>query len=291
MIEVNNLSYRYSNEPSPAVDGISFKVQKGEIFGFLGPSGAGKSTTQKVLIRLLRDYKGSARIAGREISSLNSDFYNMIGVGFELPNHYPRLTALENLRFFASFYGGSTADPMELLRITGLDKDYGRKTDGFSKGMKMRLNFVRALIHDPGLLFLDEPTSGLDPLNARKIKNIIKDLRNRGKTVFLTTHNMHDADELCDRVAFITRGRIALTDTPASLKLQYGTRKLKIGYGEKQPLTAEFPLDTLADNEQFLSIIRTEHIRSMHTSEATLEDIFIKTTGDSLHQSPNSPNN
>ena len=282
MIEVNNLVYKYRGDKTPAVNGISFSVKEGEIFGFLGPSGAGKSTTQKVLIRLLRGYSGSARIAGKELSVLNGDFYNMIGVGFELPNHYPRLTALENLQFFASFYSNRTKDPMELLRITGLEEHAGRMTSGFSKGMKMRLNFVRALIHDPDILFLDEPTSGLDPLNARKIKKIIKDLRSRGKTIFLTTHNMHDAEELCDRVAFITRGRIALTNAPVNLQLQHGTRKLKVEYGEEQPAEAEFPLDGLAGNDQFLSIIRSQHIRSMHTSEATLEEIFIKTTGESL---------
>jgi fluoroquinolone transport system ATP-binding protein len=282
MIEVNNLGYRYRGETRPAVDSITFSVKNGEIFGFLGPSGAGKSTTQKVLIRLLSNYSGSARLAGNEISSLNEDFYNMVGVGFELPNHYPRLTALENLRFFASFYDKMTADPMELLRLTGLGEYANMKTSGFSKGMKMRLNFVRALVHDPELLFFDEPTSGLDPLNARIIKNIIKDLSSRGKTIFLTTHNMHDADELCDRVAFISNGRIALTDAPANLKLQHGTRTLKIEYGESRPLTGQFSLDGLAGNEEFLSIIRNGHIRSMHTSEATLEDIFIKTTGESL---------
>ena len=272
----------YRGEKNPAVNGISFSVKKGEIFGFLGPSGAGKSTTQKVLIRLLRDYSGSAVIAGKEISTLNGEYYNMIGVGFELPNHYPRLSAIENLRFFASFYGNKTLDPMELLRMTGLEEHAGMKTAAFSKGMKMRLNFVRALIHDPVLLFLDEPTSGLDPLNARKIKNIIRDLRNRGKTIFLTTHNMHDADELCDRVAFITRGRIAVTDTPKNLKLQHGTRKLRVEYGEGQPSVTEFRLDGLAGNEEFLSLLRKELIRSMHSSEASLEDIFIKTTGESL---------
>jgi fluoroquinolone transport system ATP-binding protein len=282
IIEVDNLGYLYRGESIPAVRGISFQVNRGEIFGFLGPSGAGKSTTQKVLIRLLRDYSGNARIGGSEISTPDGNFYNMIGVGFELPNHYPRLTALENLQFFAAFYGEKTVDPMNLLRMTGLQDYAHMKTAGFSKGMKMRLNFVRALIHDPELLFFDEPTSGLDPVNARKIKKIITDLRDRGKTIFLTTHNMHDADELCDRVAFITRGSIAVTDAPRNLKLQHGTRRLKLEYGEIHPAVREFSLDGLALNEEFLSIIRTGYIRSMHTSEPTLEDIFIMTTGESL---------
>jgi fluoroquinolone transport system ATP-binding protein len=266
----------------PAVDRVSFEVRKGEIFGFLGPSGAGKSTTQKVLIRLLRDYSGSALIDGKEIGSLNGDFYNKIGVGFELPNHYPRLTALENLRFFGSFYNRKTEDPVGLLKMVGLEEFADMKTSGFSKGMKMRLNFVRAIIHDPELLFLDEPTSGLDPMNARIIKNIISGLRERGKTIFLTTHNMHDADELCDRVAFIARGQIALIDSPKNLKLEYGNRTLKVEYGEDRCTAVEFPLDGLAENLDFLSILRNGHVRSMHTSEASLEDIFIRTTGETL---------
>ena len=282
MIEEKALASRYKGERLPAVDRISFEVRKGEIFGFLGPSGAGKSTTQKVLIRLLRGYSGSAMINNMELSGLTGDFYNRIGVGFELPNHYPRLSALENLRFFGSFYSHKTADPLELLSMVGLTEFADMKTSGFSKGMKMRLNFVRALIHDPELLFLDEPTSGLDPMNARNIKNIISDLRRKGKTVFLTTHNMHDADELCDRVAFIARGKIAVIDSPKNLRLAYGSRTLKVEFGEGSYTAKEFPLDGLAENEAFQSILRREHIRSMHTSEASLEDIFIRTTGESL---------
>ena len=282
MIAVNNLTYTYRGEKNAAVDDVSFRVEKGEIFGFLGPSGAGKSTTQKILIKLLRGYSGQAMIGDKELSSLNGEYYNSIGVGFELPNHYPRLSALENLRFFASFYRKKTVDPMDLLKMTGLEEFADMKTSGFSKGMKMRLNFARALLHDPEILFLDEPTSGLDPLNARNLKNIIIDLRSKGKTIFLTTHNMHDADELCDRVAFIVRGKIALIDSPRNLKTEHGTRKLKVDYGQKESNSREFPLDELAGDNDFIEIIKNQYIRSMHTTEASLEDIFIKTTGESL---------
>jgi fluoroquinolone transport system ATP-binding protein len=283
MIIAQNLSFTYPRQHQPAVNDISFQVEKGEIFGFLGPSGAGKSTTQKILIRLLKGYQGMASINGQELRSLNQDYYNQIGVGFELPNHYPRLTALENLQFFASFYRNKNARPMELLEMVGLHDDAHKPTAEFSKGMKMRLNFVRALVHNPEILFFDEPTSGLDPLNARKLKNIILDLRDKGKTIFITTHNMHDADELCNRVAFITQGKISLTDSPRNLKLQHGTRKLKLEYGNGQIVNREFPMDKLGSDKEFMDIINNEYIQSIHSAEASLEDVFIKTTGEKLY--------
>jgi fluoroquinolone transport system ATP-binding protein len=282
MITVSNLNYTYPRQQHPAVDGISFDVKQGEIFGFLGPSGAGKSTTQKILIRLLQGYHGKVSVKGQELNRLSQDYYNQIGVGFELPNHYPRLTAMENLRFFASFYQNKSTDLMHLFEITGLQDDANKPVSEFSKGMKMRLNFIRALVHDPEILFLDEPTSGLDPVNSRKLKNIILELRNKGKTIFLTTHNMHDADELCNRVAFITHGKINLTDSPKNLKLQHGTRKVKIEYGNGQSVSHEFPLDQLGENQEFLTLIKKQYIQSIHSSEASLEDVFIKTTGEKL---------
>jgi len=285
MIEVRDLTFSYPREQLPAVENISFRLEKGEIFGFLGPSGAGKSTTQKILIRLLRGYRGDIMISGRELRSLNQDYYNNIGVGFELPNHYPRLTALENLSFFSSFYKvkKNKAELMQLLETVGLETYAHKPTSEFSKGMKMRLNFIRAMVHDPEILFLDEPTSGLDPLNARKIKAIISQLGKMGKTIFLTTHNMFDADDLCTRVAFITRGKITLTDSPRNLKLKHGVRTLKVEYGNGFSGTLEFPLDNLGSNPKFLELIRTEYVQSIHSSEATLEDVFIKTTGEKLY--------
>ncbi len=282
MIKATQLSYIYPGQDHAAVNNISFTVNRGEIFGFLGPSGAGKSTTQKLLIRLLRGYQGHVSIDSKELRNLTQDYYNHIGVGFELPNHYPRLTALENLKFFASFYRNKTSNLMQLLEMVGLHQEADKPTSAFSKGMKMRLNFVRALVHNPEILFFDEPTSGLDPINARKVKNIILDLRARGKTIFLTTHNMHDAAELCDRVAFITQGKISLTDSPRNLKLQHGTRKLTLEYGNGQTISREFGLDKLGENPEFLNLIKNEYIQSIHSAEASLEEVFIKTTGERL---------
>ena len=282
MISVSNLSFTYPKTKNPAVEGVSFEVPKGEIFGFLGPSGAGKSTTQKILIRLLQGYHGDIRLMGKPLEQWDKSFYNHVGVGFELPNHFGKLTALENLRFFGAFYDRPLRDPMELLSRVGLEEDAHKRVSEFSKGMKMRLNFVRAIMHSPELLFFDEPTSGLDPVNARRIKDLILEQRQEGKTVFLTTHVMHDADELCHRIAFIVDGKIALIDSPKALKLKYGRRLVKVEYLNGTVREEEFPIDGIGSNAGFLRILREEEVQTIHTEEATLDDIFIEVTGTRL---------
>ncbi len=283
MIEVENLSYTYPGNAQPTVRHINFAIGSGEIFGFLGPSGAGKSTTQKILTRLLRHYQGQIHIAGKSLSAWDSDFYNHIGVGFELPNHYAKLTAIENLKFFATFFDKEVIPPTELLDWVGLQEEGDKKTESFSKGMKMRLNFIRALMHRPEILFLDEPTSGLDPANARILKNIILDQKAKGTTIFLTTHNMHDAEELCDRVAFMVEGELKVMDTPRNLKLQHGTRVVEVDYGKDVPHSRVFPMDTLGSNPDFLELLQKEYVQSIHSKEARLDDLFIQLTGTRLN--------
>ncbi len=285
MITVQNLSFTYPSNTEPTVKDINFNIEKGQIFGFLGPSGAGKSTVQKVIIRLLKKFEGEIQVHGKDLRTWGADYYRHIGVGFELPNHYAKLTALENLRFFASLYDGKTRDPMELLQLVGLEADANKRISDYSKGMKMRLNFVRALLHDPDLIFFDEPTGGLDPVNAQNIKGIILDLQKQGKTIFITTHNMYDADELCDKVAFIIDGKIALIESPKQLRLIHGERTVAVEYAEYLTgkfLSQDFPLDGLADNQDFLALLGKEDIQSIHSKEATLNDVFIKVTGKSL---------
>ncbi|MDB4582682.1 ABC transporter ATP-binding protein [Draconibacterium sp.] len=284
MIEVKNLVYKYPQNVTPTVKDISFKIKEGEIFGFLGPSGAGKSTTQKILIKLLSGYKGEIKILEKDLKNSGNQFYANIGVCFELPNHYLKLTALENLQFFTVFYGVKKSSLLELLEIVGLQDDANTKVERFSKGMKMRLNFIRSLAHNPQILFLDEPTSGLDPVNARKIKDVIIEQKKLGRTIFITTHNMHDADELCDRVAFIVDGKLEIIDSPKNLKQLGGQRKVNVEYENGTVKTGNFYLEGLADNQEFLDVLRKNHIRSIHSQEATLEDIFIKVTGKNLKQ-------
>ena len=206
MINVKDLNFTYTGTTEPAIKNISFAVQPGEIFGFLGPSGAGKSTTQKILFRLLQGYHGSVQVFGRDLHEWGYDYYEQVGVSFEMPNHYTKLTALENLRYFGALYQGPVLKPEMLLELVGLKDDGDLLVSQFSKGMKNRLSVARSLVNDPKLLFMDEPTAGLDPVNARKIKDLIKAQKDAGKTVFLTTHDMTIADELCDRVAFIFDG-------------------------------------------------------------------------------------
>ena len=283
MIRVENLVFTYSGGDRPAVSGIDFEVTQGEIFGFLGPSGAGKSTTQKVLIGLLRGYEGDVQILGKDLKDWGPDYYERIGVSFELPNHYQKLTALENLDFFRSLYSKGTEDPQELLTMVGLENDADTRVSRFSKGMQMRLTFARALLNRPELIFLDEPMAGLDPINSRKMKEVILDFKKQGRTIFLTTHDMTVADQLCDRVAFIVDGRIPVVDSPRELKIREGERKVRVEYREDGRIARrEFSLDGLGDDEGFLSLLRGERIETIHTEEATLEDVFIRTTGKKL---------
>ncbi|WP_243659042.1 ABC transporter ATP-binding protein [Tamaricihabitans halophyticus] len=263
---------------------MDFSVGKGEIFGFLGPSGAGKSTTQKILIGLLDGYGGQASVWGSGPGEFGQDYYRKIGVSFELPNHYLKLSALENLNFFASLYDGPAVEPMELLRAVGLEDDAHTRVAKFSKGMQMRLVFIRALLHGPELLFLDEPTSGLDPTNARKVKDLILDQRAAGRTIFLTTHDMATADELCDRVAFVVDGTISALDSPKELKVARSQRMVRAEYrdGGGSLLGSDFPLDGLADNADFLDVLRRQRLETLHSKEATLDDVFVETTGRSL---------
>ena len=277
---VKNLSFQYPKSQKKAVDNISFTINKGEIFGFLGPNGAGKTTTQKIIIGLFKNYEGTVSLLSENIHNWSTNMYNKIGVGFELPNHYQKLTALENLELFASFYQGKTIPPIDLLKMVELEKDADQRVGTFSKGMKSKLNFARSLINDPEILFLDEPTTGLDPVSSRLIKNIIKEERKEGKAIFLTTHNMNDADELCDKVGFIVDGRLMLIESPRELKIRHGKKIVKLEYlKNNEPVSTEFDLDNLGENKEFLALLKTGAIQTMHTEEATLDDIFIKATG------------
>ena len=281
VISVRGLTYSYPKATEPAVRGIDFTVGRGEIFGFLGPSGAGKSTTQKLLIGLLRGHGGEAKVWQKNPLAWGPDYYQRIGVSFELPNHYQKLTALENLRFFASLYDGNTVDPLVLLDMVGLADDANTRVGKYSKGMQMRLTFARSLINEPELLFLDEPTSGLDPVNARKVKDIILGLKARGRTVFLTTHDMATADELCDRVAFVVDGRIEALDSPAELKIARGQRVVRVEFrGDNGRIeTADFQMDGLADDAAFHALLREKHTETIHSREASLDDVFVDVTG------------
>jgi len=283
MIKVRNLQFSYPKSKIEAIKNLNFSITKGEIFGFLGPSGAGKTTTQRLIIGLLRGYNGSIEIMGKERSQWDYNFYENIGVSFDFPNLYLKLTGEENLNLIGSYYRSFPKDIDGLLNRVGLQGERKKNVEDYSKGMKMRLNFIRAIMHDPEILFFDEPTSGLDPMNARIIKDMILELKKRGKTIFLTTHHMDVAEQLCDRVAFINEGTITAIDRPKSLMVQYGKPMVRIEY-EKQGaiLSEKLPLDQLKDNPVFMDILKHHQILTIHSQEATLEEVFILLNGRAL---------
>ncbi|NLC04666.1 MAG: ABC transporter ATP-binding protein [Tissierellia bacterium] len=283
MIKVKNLYHSYNKDGNFQVKDVSFEVKDGEIFGFLGPSGAGKSTVQNILTGLLQLQDGEATVADYDIRNMAKSMFNKIGMSFEQSNVYSKLTAKENLDFYRKLFDVPTREPMELLKLVGLDGKENIKVGEFSKGMKHRLTFARSMINNPELWFLDEPTTGLDPSIAADIKDIIKAKNAEGVTVFLTTHNMFIADELCDRVAFIVDGEIKLIDSPQNLKLQYGDKLVEVEYIEKDEVIKEtFSIILPEDKTLLQNIIENHEIQTMHTKEATLEEIFIKVTGRGL---------
>lgn len=280
MIAVHGMSVKYPGAKINTLHDIDFEVDRGEIIGFLGPSGAGKSTLQKVLSGVLRAYSGTVQVFDTEVKNRTNSFYERIGVDFEFPNFYGKFTALENLKYFASLYSKKAVEPMLLMEQVGLQNEADKKVSSYSKGMKMRLGFVRCLLHAPDLLFLDEPTSGLDPANARTLKDMIKEQKKAGKTVILTTHNMHDAVELCDRVAFIVDGRIKALDTPHSL--QKGGTDIQVCYtylSNGTEIEKALRLADLNNNVAFASALKSGTLTSIHSKEKTLEDVFIELTG------------
>ena len=283
MIKVEGLYYSYSKNDNFAVKDVSFKVAEGEIFGFLGPSGAGKSTTQGILTGLLQLQKGDVSVAGYDIKNISQKMFNKIGMSFEQSNVYSKLTAKENLSFYSKLFDVETRDPIELINLVGLGGKENMRAGEFSKGMKHRLTFARSMINNPTMWFLDEPTTGLDPAIAADIKDIIKEHNNKGVTVFLTTHNMYIADELCNRVAFIIDGEIKLIDSPKNLKLQYGKKMVDVEYVQEGNVKKETFSTILQEDKDLLNqIIADKEILTMHTKEATLEEIFIKVTGRGL---------
>lgn len=281
MIVVKNLCFAYGKEKQ-VLHGLNFSVDDGEIFGFLGPNGSGKSTTQKILTGILKGYNGTVDLFGHEIRELHTqEFFQKIGVLFEFPYLYTNLSALDNLNYFASFYPKEQRrNAEELLDELEFKKDFLKKpVSSYSKGMRQRVSMARALISNPKLLFLDEPTSGLDPAGAVLFRKIIEKERKKGTTIFLTTHNMLDADLLCDRVAFISNGNIVALDTPRNLKEKNSNHSVIIDYlyqGERRVQTIEAP--ELKAGIPFVY----DELLSVHSQEPTLEDMFIQYTGRGL---------
>ncbi len=282
-IEVEDLTYWYGD--LMAVDHISFHVDEGEILGFLGPNGAGKTTTWKMLTGQFKPKGGRATVLGRDIARDALKVKADIGVCFEYTNLYEQMTAGENLALFARLFSMRDFEPGPLLERVGLPGLEKKKVEEFSKGMKQRLMIARSLLNRPRILFLDEPTSGLDPVSAEAIRTLVLEEQQSGATVFLTTHDMWEADKLCNRVAFINQGKVVALDTPHDLKQNYGKRALKAEVGDGGRLEfVEIPMDTDKTADAVRELFSTRKVVTVHSEEATLEDIFIKITGRGLEE-------
>lgn len=282
-ISAQNLTYRYGD--TLAVDHINFDVAEGEVLGFLGPNGAGKSTSVKMLTGQLRPVEGQVMLLGQDITKNTNALQAHIGVSFETTNLYEQMSAIENLNLFAQLFGVKNFDARGLLEKVGLGGREKERVANYSKGMKQRLMLARALVNSPRILFLDEPTDGLDPVSAQTVHALIREATNKETTVFLTTHDMIEADKLSDRVAFINKGKIVALDQPAKLKQQYGKRALMIEVetADGQMETHEITLDEADTAQKIQDVFQNERVITVHSEEASLEDIFVEITGRGLH--------
>jgi fluoroquinolone transport system ATP-binding protein len=284
IVSARNLRFRYPRSAGDVLHGLDFDIAEGEIFGFLGPNGSGKSTTQKILTGILPAYRGAVQVFGHDVGSQRADYYNRIGVSFEFPNLFEKLTAEENLAFYRGFFDVPTDEPGALLRSLDLPVGDRRPVAAFSKGMKMRLVLARSLINRPKLWFLDEPTTGQDPHHAVAIRDLIRAQADSGVTVFLTTHDMTVADKLCDRVALIDEGRLPVVDAPRALKLQFKEPVVRVEHRAPDGSLErkDFRLDDAISKHAFLEMVRTTDVQTIHTQEPSLEDVFLRLTGKAL---------
>lgn len=278
-IQVTDLQHAYGEHK--AVQGISFSVAPGEVLGFLGPNGAGKSTTIKVLSGQVPTQSGEVKILGKDRRASREEIQARINVAFEEKNLYDDMSGKENIEFFAELYGVKNVDTEDILRRVGLADRMKDRVDGYSKGMRQRLMVARCLVNKPDVLFLDEPTDGLDPVSSKAIRELIKAEAARGCAIMLTTHDMMEADQLSDRVAFIADGKIVAMDTPQSLKLKYGKRSIQVRYddGRSEHVALE---DADAAADEVAKLMKQPGVIGVHTEEATLEDIFVQLAGQEL---------
>lgn len=278
IIEVNGLLKAFSNKT--ALNHIQFNINKGEIFGFLGPSGSGKTTTVKILTSQLLPTSGTVKVFGKELHRMNdADHKRRIGILTDNSALYERLTIQDNLELFCKLYDVNTKRIAEVLEEVNLSKERNTMVKKLSKGMRQRVMLARAILHKPDLLFLDEPTSALDPVNTLHIHEGLRKLNREGTTIFLTTHNMAEAESLCDRVAFINDGVIKALDTPEQLRLAHADYSMTVNVKDEGKMVLQ------QNEENAMRIgrwIQSGSLLSIHSNEPTLGDIFVKMTGREL---------
>lgn len=259
-----------------AISSLTFEVNKGEILGFLGPSGSGKTTTINILTGQLTPDQGQSSILGKSSTNLNEEDLTNIGLITENSGYYEKLSLYDNLLFFAKLYDVPQGDLDNLMKRVGLYDRRKTLAEKLSTGMKQRMLLVRAIINKPQVLFLDEPTSGLDPSTSQSIHELIKELQAEGTTIFLTTHDMHEATILCDKIVLLNKGQIVEAGTPSDLIQKYNTdKRVKITYQSGKE-------DYLSFSE-LGQISQVDDILTIHSCEPTLEDVFIQLTGGKLN--------
>lgn len=274
-IEINNISKSFGTKK--VLDDITCCIRPGEIFGLLGPSGAGKTTLVKILTGRLAPDQGEARLFQSPTGQLSRSVYRRMGMVMDEPAFYERLSCRDNLGLFAKLYGVPETRIRELLKKTGLEEAAKRPVNRLSKGMKQRLSMARALLHKPQLLFLDEPTSGLDPSTASRIHDLLLEARQKGTTIFLTTHNMEEATKLCHNVALLHQGRIVEYGSPKDICRSYNHRK------EIHILKTDGTQVCIKNDgsqaELLAACARENQIAAIHSTEPNLETVFMELTG------------
>lgn len=270
ILKANQLTKTFGNVK--ALDHCDLEIRKGEIFGYLGPSGAGKTTTIKLLTGQLHSDAGEVTVLGK--NPFSPEIRQQIGIMSDMSGLYEKMTVYENLDIFADIYGVKNKKKKikETLEAVDLYDNRKKKVEKLSRGMKQRLVFARTILHNPRLLFLDEPTANLDPATADEIRELITKLNRNGTTVFLTTHNMEEADELCHRIALLNKGHIVECGSPEELKLKYSKKKVLITTGKGKK---EISLDK---NELIDELEHTEDVLMIHSEEPSLRDVFLSLT-------------
>ncbi len=279
-IEISNITHCFGNKE--VLRGISLSVEKGEILGLLGPSGAGKTTLIRIMTGQLVPSAGSVRLGGRDVTQARQDIWRQIGMMMDDLGFYERLSGFDNLKLCAGLHGVRTEKIGEILKQVGLYQDRKCPVQKMSKGMKGRLALARAVLHHPEFLFLDEPTSGLDPAAARQVHELILGLQQEDTTIFLTTHNMVEAEKLCKHVALLHEGTIVEYGEPREISRRYNHRnQLRIRlYGG---IDTELP-NTVDAADMICEYLKRGQIETIHSTEPDLESVFLELTGRRLEE-------
>ena len=273
MITVEKITKRFGNKT--ALNQIQFNVDKGEIFGFLGPSGAGKTTLINILTGQLKADEGTTQLLGKDTKDLTPEDLARIGLVGDSSGYYEKLSLEKNLIVYAKIYGLPNSRVDEVLEQVGLLESKKTIAEKLSTGMRQRMFLARALLNRPELLFLDEPTSGLDPMTSKKIHRLLEELKEAGTTIFLTTHDMVEATELCDRISLLNQGDLVEIGTPRDIIQKYNKEKrVKVTYMDHSEQVMAF--EDLKDQDM-------TQVELIHSMEPTLEDIFIQLTGEKLN--------